>query len=384
MKFKNRLFSFLSYPAFFLCLLPAAIFTFKHPAYNFDMLGYMALVIRIDTHDLNKVHAMAYQEARQDVPGEEYRKLTEALPFRKKMANDPLQFEKILPIYSVKPLYIGICWLFYKSGFSLIASTVIPSIISYLVIGLFLFSWLKRYLQPLVAFLSALLIMYSMFMVAIAGHSTPDCLSAVLLFLSTYFILEKPNATLMFLLFLLSIFARVDNVITCFFILSFLRFNGKWKMIGRGQYFLMIAILGIAYICAIFPVTQFGWSIFYYPQYAKHIDFSRDFDQAITFSSYVALVYSKLVTAMVSTQFTFFMFLCLLILGNPFSSWRKFTFDQAFLLLLLFIIFFRFLLLPDLSDRFYFGFYLVFIILLVRKLQPQILAPHNENHKDLI
>ena len=146
----------------------------------------------------------------------------------------------------------------------------------------------------------------------------------------------------------------------------------------------MIAILGIAYVFAILPVTQFGWSIFYYPQYAKHIDFSRDFNQAVTFSSYVQLVYSKLVTAMVSTQFTFFMFLCLLTLGNPFSAWRKLTFDQAFLLLLLFIIFFRFLLLPDLSDRFYFGFYLVFIILLVRKLQPQISAPHNKNDKDLI
>jgi hypothetical protein len=49
-----------------------------------------------------------YEKARQDIPGVEYRKLTEALPFRKKMASDPLQFEKILPIYSVKPLYIGL------------------------------------------------------------------------------------------------------------------------------------------------------------------------------------------------------------------------------------------------------------------------------------
>ena len=226
--------------------------------------------------------------------------------------------------------------------------------------------------------------MCSMFVVAIAGHSTPDCLSTLFLFVSIYFILEKRNIPLMFLFFLLSIFTRADNVITCFFIISFLAFNKKWKIINLRQYFLMTAILGITYVFAILPVTQFGWSIFYYSQYAKHIDFSRDFNQAVTFSSYMELVYSKLVTAMVSTQFTFFMFLCLLILGNPFSSWQKFTFDQAFLLLLLFTIFFRFLLLPDLSDRVYFGFYLVFIILLVRKLQPQILAPHNKNDKGLI
>jgi hypothetical protein len=243
------------------------------------------------------------------------------------------------------------------------------------VIGVFLFYWLKGYLQPWIAFLSGLLIMCSMFTVAIAGHSTPDCLSALFLFVSFYFILEKRNVKLMLLFFLLSIFTRADNVITCFFIISFLTFNRKWKIIDRKQFFLMTAILGVAYICAIIPVTQFGWSIFYYPQYAKHIDFSRDFDQAITFSSYLALVYSKLVTAMVSTQFTFFMFLCLLIFGNPFSSWKKLTFDQSFLLLVLGIMFFRFLLLPDLSDRFYLGFYLVFIILLVRKLGSQILSP---------
>jgi hypothetical protein len=383
MKFKNRLFSFLSYPAFFLCLLPVAIFTFKHPAYNFDMLGYMALVIRIDMHDLDKVHDMTYEKARQEIPGEEYRKLTEALPFRKEMAVDASKFEKILPIYSVKPLYIGLCWLFYRTGFSLVSSTYITSIASYLIIGLFLFFWLAKYLQHAVAFLSALLIMYSMFAVAIAGHSTPDCLSALFLFIAMYFILEKQNVTGMFFFFLLSIFARVDNVISCFFVITFLTFSRQWKMIGLRRYLLMIAILVIAYICAIFPVTQFGWSIFYYPQYAKHIDFSRDFDQAITFSSYITLVYTKLVTAMVSTQFTFFLFLCLLTFGNPFSSWRKLTFDQSFLLLLLLIIFSRFLLLPDLSDRFYLGFYLVFIILLVRKLQPRILAPHHNNDKGL-
>src|SRR6476619_5673125 len=134
MKFKNRLFSFLSYLTFLFFLLPVAFFTYKHPAYNFDMLGYMALVIGINTHDLKEVPATTYEKAMQCIPADEYRRLTESPPFRKRMANDPLQFERILPIYSVKPLYIGMCWLFYQWGFSLVASTVIPSIISYLLI----------------------------------------------------------------------------------------------------------------------------------------------------------------------------------------------------------------------------------------------------------
>ncbi|MFI5186239.1 MAG: hypothetical protein ACHQF0_05910 [Chitinophagales bacterium] len=373
MKFKSRFFSFLLYPAFLICLLPVAIFTYKHPQYNFDMLGYIALVVRMDqTRDLDEVHAITYGKVKEIIPAEEYRKLTEGLSFRKKFAANPVEFNKLLPVYIVKPLYVWMCYLFYKGGFSLPAATVMPSITAYLIIGLFLFFWLCNYLKKGVAFVGSLLIMFSLFAVNIAGLSTPDSLSALFLFVSVYFIVEKKNLLLMFLFFLLSIFTRVDNVITCFFIISFLTFIPKWRSINRSQFFLMSAILAIAYICAILPVRQFGWSIFYYSQYAKYIDFSRNFDQAISFSSYLSLVFSKLVTALVSTQFTFFMFLCLLIIGTPFSFTRKFTFDQSFLMLLLVVIFFRFLLLPDLSDRFYFGFYLVMIILLVKRFSTQI------------
>jgi hypothetical protein len=373
MKWKNKFFLNWIYFAFFCCLLPVAFFTYKHPAYNFDMLGYMAVIIRMDqTHDITEVHRITYDQARQTVPPAEYGKLTMIPSFRKKFAADPFQFEKILPIYTVKPLYTGMAYLFYKSGFSLVAATVMPSILAHLFIGLFLLYWLMKYLPRAIAFFAALLIMFSVFTVAVAGLSTPDCLSALFLFVAAYFILEKPSLAWMFFFFLLSILARVDNIVTCFFIISFLLFIRKWKRITIKQYFWMIVMLVITYICVILPVTQFGWSIFYYSQYARHIDFSKDFEQSVSFSSYLGLVQSKLVTALVSSQFTFFIFLGLLIIGQSGFSFRKFNFDQGFLLLLVAIIFFRFLLLPDLSDRFYFGFYLVIIILLVRKFSNRI------------
>lgn len=380
MKSKSKFFLCLTYIAFLFFLLPVAIFTYKHPAYNFDMLGYMAHVVRMDQNrSINEIHTITYAEARQFLPAEEYKKLTSIPSFREKFATDPIQFKKLLPIYVVKPLYIWMSWLFYKCGFSLPAATVMPSIISYFIIGLCLLHWLRKYLANSIAFLGGLLIMFSIFMVAVAGLSTPDCLSALFLFLSVYFILEKRNLEVMFFFFLLSIFARVDNIITCFFIISFLTFSEKWQRINKTQYFLMLAVLGSAYICVIFPVTQFGWSIFYYSQYARHIDFSKDFDQSVSFSSYLALVYSKLATALVSTHFAFFMFLGLLVIGSPRLSFRKLEFDQSFLLLLMFVIFFRFLLLPDLSDRFYIGFYLVIIMLLVRKFSTGISMLKNED-----
>src|SRR6266404_3077880 len=234
MKYKGKIYSFLIYLAFLVCLLPVALFTYKHPEYNWDMLGYMALVVRMDqTRNIDEMHEITYYNARQIIPADKYRRLIDTPSFRKKFASDPSEFEKLLPIYVVKPLYVWICYLFYKSGFSLPAATVMPSIISYLIIGLFLFYWLNKYFRSSIAFLGSFLIMFSIFTVAIAGLSTPDCLSALFLFIASYFILEKRNLALMFSFFLLSIFTRVDNIITCFFIISFLMFIPKWRRISK-------------------------------------------------------------------------------------------------------------------------------------------------------
>ena len=141
----------------------------------------------------------------------------------------------------------------------------------------------------------------------------------------------------------------------------------------------MSAFLVIAYIFTIFPVVHFGWSIFYYSEYVKHIDYSRNFDQPVTLSSHLSLVYSKLVTAFVSTSFTFFAFLAMLVLAKKRFSLKELSLDQAFLLLLGSVGLFRFLLLPDLSDRFYIAFYLMIIVLLVRRFFPNTLTVIRED-----
>ena len=368
MNLKNRFFLPLIYLAFFICLLPAAIYTYKNPSYNFDMLGYMALVVKMDKpHSFEEIHKITYESARLNVPSEYYTKLTDTFSYRKKFAAEPLEFKKVLPNYIVKPLYLWSSLAFYKCGFTLPVATVLPSIVSYLLIGIFLFHWIRKYISSGFAFVAALLIMYSTFATAIAKLSTPDCLSAFFILLSAYFILEKRNLLLMSLFMLLSVYARVDNVIYCFFILSFLTFNKKWKQISLPKYLLMLVILLIAYISIMLPVKEFGWNIFYYNEYAKHIDYTRDFDQSMSTSSYFSLIYSKLVTAFVSTHFTLFLFLGLLVMVERNFSFKRLSFDQTFLLLLAAITSFRFLLLPDLSDRFYFGFYLIILVLLVRK-----------------
>jgi len=117
MNLKIKIFSFLIYFSFFLCLLPVATFFYKHPAYNWDILGYMAVIVRMDgVKDINDIHRITYESAKKDIPTEDYRKLVESPPHRVRFANDPSYFKEILPIHVVKPLYVWPAYLFYKAG----------------------------------------------------------------------------------------------------------------------------------------------------------------------------------------------------------------------------------------------------------------------------
>lgn len=368
MRNKKRFFLLITYPLLLILLLPVAFYTYKNPDYNFDMIGYMALIIKIDQKvSVEEIHKTTYSELRRSLPADEYKRLTETPPHRKKFESNYSEFEEILPNYIVKPLYLWACWLFYKTGVSLVTSTVLPSIISFLFLGLFLFHWFSKYLNLVIALTGATLIMYSTFVTSIARLSTPDLLSSVFLLGGFYFILEKRNLLWMFILFLLAVLSRADNVILSFFIILFLTFSKKWQLLNLRQFFTMSACFAVTYLFIVLPVRQFGWSIFFYSEYVKHIDYSRDFDRPITLLSHFSYMYRKLVSAFVSSHFTFFAFLGLLVLFARKFSLKNLSFDQTFLLLLGSVGLFRFLLLPDISDRFYVGFYLVIIILLIRR-----------------
>lgn len=328
----------------------------------------MAMIIKMDqSADISKLHSITYETAKLEVPADKYNLLVDASEYRNKFATDASRFEKVLPIFIVKPLYVFSCSLLHKSGISLTKSTVLPSIIAYFFIGLFLLYWSRRYLKTWLAFAISLFIMYTGLMLNMARLSTPDCLSGLFLFMSCYFILEKRNIPLMVVLFLLAILTRLDNVIFCFAAIAFLTFIPHQKLLTRKQFVLLTLLFGLIYIGVVSLTFQFGWDLSYYSQYSRHIDFSSDFDQPSSLSRHFALMYSKLITMLYSFHFMLFMALSILLLGTAYATSRRLNFDHSFLLLFIGLIAFRFLLLPDLSDRFYFWIYLVVFILLMKE-----------------
>lgn len=356
---------------FALCILPACLFAFRRPAYNWDMLAYMAIVLKADhpAWKAEQVHKATYDVAREKIPPKEYGYLIQS-DYQEKMLSDPAAFHAQLPFYTVKPLYTSLVYFFYKTGISLPLATVLPSILGYFLMGLLLCHWLSNYFKPLVAVGGALLLMYSPMMILVARISTPDAISSFLMLAAFYFIIEKPSVLFIFLFLLLSIFARLDNIITCFIILSFLFFSRKWhKQISLTLYTLMIIILIVSYfVVTLVTVKPFGWNILYYSTFTHYFNLSYTFHEAFSLKAYLALLYSHAITTAVFYHFTVFTFLALIVaLPILHSSHSKVVFGQWFSVLLIFIILIRFILYPNITDRFYISFYLCILVLLARK-----------------
>lgn len=351
-----------------LCILPACIFAFKKPQYNWDMLPYMAIVIKMDHSNINNIHAITYQTAKANIPIAAYRSLTDSSnAYRKEMFQNPVSFYEQLPFYTIKPLYTGFVYILYKCGLALTQATVLPSIIGYLLSSLLLFFWIKKYLKLPIAFILSIVTAYSIFMIGTAQTSSPDFISAFLLFASFYFIVEKPMILPVCILFLLSIITRADNILLCIVVISFLAFSGKWvRSISLKYYLIILACLLCCYYGVVASVSSYGWNRSFYPTFFGHLHLDHSYSTTFSLKEYIALLYSKAIIGVISSHLTIFLLLEIFLLKDvTITTLKKLSFNQLFSALLVGIIFIRFILFPDISDRFYIAFYLFIIIAFV-------------------
>ncbi len=354
---------------FVVCMIPAAVFIYKKPHYNWDMLAYMALSVNMDHKDIQEVHTITYQSAKENIPAYEYGLLVQSNDgHREKLADSAGLFYNNLSFYVVKPLYNLSVYAAYKAGVPLPRATILPGVLAFLLTGLILFYWLRKYLSLLFAFIASLLLMYSGFMIHTARISSPDSLSALVLFIAFYFMAERRNFVVMFLLLLLAVFIRVDNTLTALLILGFLSFTGsKEKRLPLSWLLAMFLMLGISFFIITAMSGRFGWGGLFYPKFLHYLNEAGSYQQSFSLKTYLSLMYSKAITGMVFSHQTIFALLTLLMLINP-SPFRLRTLNpgQALALLLPVIILVRFIFFPDISDRFYTAFYLFTTVLFSR------------------
>ena len=365
---KSRV-SLLIFTVYFIVICGVAQYSYRRPEYNWDMLPYMAIVLSAKYQDIGSIKQETYRSAREHIPEAFYRQLINpANAYRREMYLNDTAFYEQLAFYVVKPLYTVLVYLGYHAGFSLAGATVLPSVFSWLAISVLLLYWLNEYLSASFAAGAALLIMLSAPLLSVARLSTPDALSAFLLLGAFYFILEKPRLPLMLLFMTAAILARPDNIIPCILLLFIpaVAKSSPAKMSVKGYIGIFLLLCGCFVIDSL-RAGAFGFDILYYPTFSQSLNMAHEDAGVFSWIGYLRVLRADAVTGLYHSSIGLFGFMALLVLYRErISSPGALTLPLLLLFLCCVTMLIRFILVPDIADRFYIPYYLLISILLIK------------------
>jgi hypothetical protein len=208
---------------YFSVLIGIVVISFSKPEYNWDSLPYMALVLKKENVNRDSVHTMVYSLAKQSMPLIKFNSLVDSNnSYRRKLYEDSEAFENELGYYSIKPLYVEAISLFNKIGFPLPLATVVPSLLSFLLIGSLLYLWINKITNSELTPIVCLLIMLCPFLLSASRSSVPDLFNTFLLLSGVFLITEKYYDLSGIIVLCLAIAVRVDSVLFVLFIAIYL------------------------------------------------------------------------------------------------------------------------------------------------------------------
>jgi hypothetical protein len=365
---KNKVVKWLLLALYACTISFVALYSYRHPGYNWDMLAYMGLIVQKQHVSADSIHAITYAHAKAELPPVAYETLTSGEE-RQRRLNDAALFYRQLRFHAIKPLYIESIHFFYATGFSLPASTVMPSVVAYVLFGCLLLFWLLRWLPYTWAVASGLLIMTTGMLVNSAQRSTPDMLSAFLLLTIFYIVLEKPRLLWCLLLILLAMFVRLDNIIPGFFMLTYFYFRyRRERQLPLYYYLSSVFVIGAGYFTISYLGSRpFNSSFFFFDWFIRQYNVADGSGKAFSLSAYFAQMYAQLIGGILYNSVSIFLLVLLMLLYSPAFHIRRLSADQYFALLLGGIIMARFILFPDLTDRFNIAYYTCFLVLLLKR-----------------
>jgi hypothetical protein len=262
----------IAYLAFF------SVYLSERPVYDWDVLAYMAVALRIEGVPAARIHDETYDLLRSSIPHAWVDNLSgnfnpEAIAvdpspqwmgdigLRQDWAAHSDSFAAQLPFFSVKPLYPALMALGNSIGLSLIESGLIVSAISYFLIGVIFYAWFLERMPPFVALGAMALLILNPWLVPLARVIGPDILSIAFVLGGAYFAIKGRPVTSA-IIFVLSITARPENVLYAGIFLCYLGIVQSLSLLWTGV-FLVLALAVYKGISTI--GNNYGWkTLFYY------------------------------------------------------------------------------------------------------------------------
>lgn len=188
---------------FYVSLFLLSAFLFWKPAYNGDIGYYIAVAAQTSGEADSTIVSYSDSILKVETPEDTYRINTEVL---QGYSNGLLDY------YRIKPLYVWLIRAAHGAGFSWSRATVVPSLLAFILLMLFMFRWLKQVLGA-DALLPGLLLLFSYPIFVPARMSTPDSLTSLFLVPLFYLFLKGGSRWAFFILLFLLVSVRLDNLL---------------------------------------------------------------------------------------------------------------------------------------------------------------------------
>jgi hypothetical protein len=210
--------AFLTY---LLLLGVVSLHLYRSPTYDMDSIQYMGNALLMERTDVVGIHRRVYAELGEAVPKEEREPLLGYEPgapadqnaSRLERAANPYRFGEFLPMFAIRPLYNQTLYWVSKTGLGLVRAGIFISVVSYFLIGVLFFLWIRRHANGLFCLAVASLVMISPPLTSLGRDPTSDALATLVAFASLYMIFEMQRLTPGLILLLASIFFRTDFVV---------------------------------------------------------------------------------------------------------------------------------------------------------------------------
>lgn len=368
----------------FVALLARTVLQLERaPALNADMLPAMALALEWEEKDPLELHRRTYALARAELPPERFAQLTAAGVLRAR-AEDPAAFHEHLPFYRGRVLYTLGIWALHRLGAPLSAATYwIPLACYALCAGLFL-AWASRHLPLALAALFALGLAATPALLAQARLSTADGLGTLLTCLGAWALLERRSFALGAGFLTLAIAARPDALIlvgcsaAALFALVPRAERPGAGVLGAWLALALALVLGLQRFSG-----EYGWWPLIQISFVEKAVHPAALASEVDWGEYGALLarqlaalpgggYTSTPASEVTGSSLVFVYATLALLGLAFGRTQRQS--AAFLTALLAAYSLRFLLFPQLWDRFYAPFYALVPLCLLATLASELRA----------
>ncbi len=346
---------------YFLFVFAIVLIGIMKPALNWDMLGYVASAKHFEIDNLVELHSFVFSNLKDYVSPDMYFSLTDGgNQYRVDMSTNPDLFYQQLPFYEIRPVYTFSILLLTKLGLNIFTSTYAVSLISS-VLGIFLLLFAMKD-KIYIGFLYVLPFFLMFFgILSIAKLSTPDAM--VFLSLSIFiYLFSKEKITLLLLVIPFLVLVRTDMIIFNFLALAaifFLYTDYKMKV------FLSFAITIILYLFVNNFFNNYGWSTIFSITLVERISNPADVSLTVSVADYLHALARGIFNSLSDRTFLGFVSIVLtsLVLMRVFlKSFSENKEISMYSIIPILYILIHFILFPVTWDRFFIGFYAMFII----------------------